>query len=142
MERLTENVLGNIQLKACENDFCKETCAEHDEEKNCDNCPIQKAFEKLAEYEDLDEQGKLLKLPCAVGDTVYYRYDGIKIAPMCVEQIIIAEYGINLLLEYCGNDEKLKYWKINIESTAIDCKVVFLTRPEAERALAEMEGKK
>lgn len=26
---------------------------------------------KLAEYEDLEEQGKLLKLPFAVGDTVY-----------------------------------------------------------------------
>lgn len=33
MERLTEKVLGNIQLKACGNDFCKETCAEHDEKK-------------------------------------------------------------------------------------------------------------
>ena len=29
------------------------------------------AAHKLAEYEDLEEQGKLLKLPCAVGDTVY-----------------------------------------------------------------------
>ena len=27
--------------------------------------------EKLAEYEDLEERGKLLKLPVAVGDTVY-----------------------------------------------------------------------
>lgn len=27
--------------------------------------------DKLAEYEDLEKQGKLLKLPCAVGDTVY-----------------------------------------------------------------------
>lgn len=26
---------------------------------------------RLAEYEGLEEQGKLLKLPCAVGDTVY-----------------------------------------------------------------------
>lgn len=29
------------------------------------------AIEKLAEYEDLEEQGKLLKLPCAVGDTYF-----------------------------------------------------------------------
>ena len=55
MERLTEKVLGFVQLKACGNDFCKETCAEHDEEKSCKNCPIQKAFEKLAEYEDFEE---------------------------------------------------------------------------------------
>lgn len=27
--------------------------------------------EKLAEYEDLEEQGLLLRLPCKVGDTVY-----------------------------------------------------------------------
>lgn len=29
------------------------------------------AIRKLAEYEDLEEQGKLLRLSCAVGDTVY-----------------------------------------------------------------------
>lgn len=33
--------------------------------------------DRLAEYEDLEEQGKLLKLPCAVGDTVY------RICPKC-----------------------------------------------------------
>lgn len=32
---------------------------------------LAKAFKKLKEYEDLEEQGKLPKLPCAVGDTVY-----------------------------------------------------------------------
>ena len=31
----------------------------------------QKCMERLAEYEDLEEQGKLLKLPCAVGDMIY-----------------------------------------------------------------------
>lgn len=29
------------------------------------------AIKKLAEYEDLEEQGKLLKMPCAVGDTYF-----------------------------------------------------------------------
>lgn len=29
------------------------------------------AAEKLAEYEDLEEQGRLIKLPCKVGDTVW-----------------------------------------------------------------------
>lgn len=28
--------------------------------------------EKLKEYEDLEEQGRLLKLPCKIGDDVYY----------------------------------------------------------------------
>ena len=32
---------------------------------------IREVLDKLAEYEDLEEQGKLLKLPCVVGDTLY-----------------------------------------------------------------------
>lgn len=67
MERLTEKVYGFAQIKKCGNDFCKETCVEHDEEKSCNNYPIQKAIEKLTEYEDLEEQGKLYRdwIPCS-----------------------------------------------------------------------------
>ena len=32
----------------------------------------EELVEKLAEYEDLEEQGKLLKPPCAAGDTIYH----------------------------------------------------------------------
>ena len=32
---------------------------------------ILKVAEKLKQYEDLEEQGRLLRLPCKVGDTVY-----------------------------------------------------------------------
>ena len=95
--------------------------------------------QRLKCYKDLEEQNKLLKLPCAVGDMVYYCYDENKIAPMRVEEIIIAKYGTALLLDYCGDNEQLKHWKINIESTAIDCKIIFLTREEAEAALKELE---
>lgn len=102
------------------------------------DCDIDTAITKLAEYETLEEQGKLPKLPCAVGDMVYYCYDEIKIAPMRVEEIIIAKYGTALLLDYCGDNEQLKHWKINVESTAIDCKIIFLTREEAEVALEKM----
>ena len=33
-------------------------------------------YEKLRKYEDVEEQGLLLKLPCKVGDTVYALYNG------------------------------------------------------------------
>jgi len=33
--------------------------------------PYRNIVERLKAYEDLEEQWKLLKLPCAVGDTVY-----------------------------------------------------------------------
>lgn len=37
------------------------------------------AYEKLAMYEDLEEQGRLLKLPCKIGDTVWnYSYFGLR----------------------------------------------------------------
>lgn len=32
---------------------------------------ISDALKKLADYEDLEEHGRLIKLPCKVGDTVY-----------------------------------------------------------------------
>lgn len=43
-------------------------CSKHCEEVggNCEDggCIIQKCFNKLGQYEDLEEQGKLLKRPC------------------------------------------------------------------------------
>lgn len=45
--------------------------------EDVENEYIIKAQRKLAEYEALEEQGKLLKLPCAVGDIVY------RICPKC-----------------------------------------------------------
>lgn len=137
------NDLGK-QICRCIVGACDDTCRHYDAEKSC--CvgyeevvqQAEKVFSEYEGYKDLEEQNRLIKLPCAVGDTVYYRYDGIKIAPMHVEKIIIAKYGVNLLLAYCGNDEKLEYWTIDIESTAINCGIVFLTREEAEAALKEL----
>lgn len=97
---------------------------------------------QLKKYEDLDEQGKLLKLLCAVGDTVYYRYDGIKIAPMRVEEMTITPCGVIIFrLEYCGNDEKLKYWRISLDNLAFKNKILFLTKEEAEAILKELSEK-
>lgn len=56
-----------------------------DKEEDCPTCSIcwdcdipprecqyiSDALEKLAKYEDLEEQGRLVKLPCKVGDTVW-----------------------------------------------------------------------
>lgn len=40
----------------------------------CDKCDFDyRICEKLGKYEDLEEQGKLIKLPCKVGDKVYVR---------------------------------------------------------------------
>ena len=79
--------------------------------------------ERLKEYEDLEEQGKLLKLPCAVGDTVYRFYT-------VDDETKIYEHRITTLTNI-----------VNIMEVGEIGETVFLTKEEAEQALKEMEGK-
>ena len=75
------------------------------------------ASEKLCEYEDLEEQGLLLKLPCKVGDTVYHVVQGRIVEVSNVDLFF-------LLLSVAEN-------RFNNS--------VFLTQAEAEQKLNEME---
>lgn len=93
----------------------------------------QQAIDRLAEYEDMEEQGLLVRLPCKIGATVYrfQRYfndvtlkSEIKIKPCVVESvstkcIITTDHMVMLFSNFGKN--------------------VFLTREEAEKAL---EGNK
>ena len=76
------------------------------------------ASEKLCEYEDLEEQGLLLKLPCKVGDTVYHVVQGRIVEVSNVDLFF-------LLLSVAEN-------RFNNS--------VFLTQAEAKQKLKEMEG--
>lgn len=96
--------------------------------------------EKLAEYEDLEEQGKLLKLPCAVGDTVYDIVlcdDGkrhiFEMQVCCVMPFGELRYG-KLWNVYLENEHTKAY-----RSFYVFGKTVFLTREEAEAALKELQ---
>lgn len=42
--------------------------------KEPDEEEIDKVYKKLKEYEDLEEQGLLIRLPCKIGDKIYYIY--------------------------------------------------------------------
>ena len=71
MERLTEVENGTAMVKGCGSN-CKygfEYCRKEDWE-NCKT--IDDVIDKLAEYEDLEEQDRLVKLPCK---DVYYIVD-------------------------------------------------------------------
>lgn len=94
----------------------------------CSN-PI-KALKEFNKYKDLDEQGKLLKLPCALGDTVY------SIAGDCNGDVIDCR---SQNCEKCGDFYKF------VEENKFDAymlneigKTLFLTRQEAEQALQKM----
>lgn len=97
-----------------------------------------KAVDKLAEYEDLEEQNKLLKLPCAVGDTVYEVQDFRKrIQPYTIIAVHVSNCGN--LYGWELKDGKGVYSNVNGFSEYDLGKSVFLTREEAEAALKELE---
>lgn len=92
---------------------------------------------RLAEYEDLEEQGLLLRLPCKVGDTVYCIEDK-KIWDCIVEKVTISRTN--------GIWFEVKTPKSMPDISAIEYaendigKTVFLTQTEAEQKLKEMES--
>lgn len=105
MERLTESnpswIDDELWERACEPD-CEE---------------IDAVYRKLKEYEDLEEQGRLVKLPCKVGDDVYYILGIPNETPCAIDKCTFELSDIN---------------KIG--------KTLFLTKSEAEAKLEELRG--
>lgn len=88
----------------------------------------QEALQKLAAYEDAEEQGRLVMLPCAVGDKVRD-----KIADH-IFTIQIVELGPKLgTLFRCGNPGTADY--AAYYDFEIGERIEILTREEAEAAL-------
>ena len=100
-------------------------------------------LQKLAAYEDAEEHGLLLRLPCKVGDTVYQISENF-IEPCTVETIFLGNYMdrngnyCNMAEIYYDRDD-CPYVSTEIYFTDIG-KTVFLTKSEAEAKLKEMEG--
>lgn len=91
---------------------------------------------KLAEYEDLEEQGLLIRLPCKIGDTVYEpRPDRGFISEYIITSAEIYNYGIffhwELKKGIYSNLRGFQYDRIG--------ETVFLTCKEAEQKLKEKE---
>lgn len=134
MERLTERVNDRLIMM---------------KQDSGDNVPYYwdegnfKVAEKLATYEDLEEQGLLVRLPCKVGDMVWDNDFGY---PESYE-IKAFSYG------YCDSyvepdieDQIIFYYENYIGSITGAFpmseigKTVFLTREEAEKKLEEMKN--
>ena len=110
MDRLTDTKQG-ISTK-------EEIEREIKSQGECNNVSL-KRYVKLAEYEDLEEQGLLIKLPHRVGQK-YYRTDFI-----CT-----SEFSDNCEREcdFCP------YYKLGVIEETLGISV-FLTREEAEKSL-------
>ena len=87
---------------------------------------------KLNNYEDLEEQGKLLKLPCAVGDTVY-----VKMQSGGYAEAEVRDFSYFLSCGFCVVVTSDKFNKQHIPLTEFG-KTVFLTKESAEAALEEI----
>lgn len=148
MERLTVNDLNKVCYDPWElcgmDSYCKKGC--HEEGGCTKGCHILKIYRKLAEYEDMEEQGKLLRLPCKVGDTVYQHM--IVGVDMSIHKPIY-EIAEAIVFKFSLDSFTLCFWTQTIEKgkqqnelpLSAFGKSVFLTREEAEDALKELEGK-
>lgn len=138
MERLTERVNDGLIMTKQDSGDNVSYYWDWDEENF-------KVAEKLATYEDLEEQGLLVRLPCKVGDTVWDNDFGY---PESYE-IKAFSYG------YCDSyvepdieDEIIFYYE-NYNGSITGAfpmseigKTVFLTREDAEKKLEEMKNDK
>lgn len=141
MERLTKREISGITYNNSPGFMC--SCYCDNCSKGTGDCDRLKAMvNHLAEFEDLEEQDLLVRLPCKVGTKLYtissfldciYNYEHCKATQKWkCEEDIPCEY------------EKRKYFVKEIKfcltlKSAIG-KTVFLTREEAEKKLEEMKN--
>lgn len=138
MERLTKkNDSGGHYYPKC-----FEKCNGLGASGECDNCEIMTSVcEKLGEYEDLEEQGRLIKLPCKVGDIIYRVNAGAK-EPVIKMRVLQVNYkqlhkDRTIIRIDAMDDNDMRescYFLEDIGKTA------FLTKPKAEAKLKELRG--
>ena len=150
MERLTEVENGTAMVKGCGSN-CKygfEYCRKEDWE-NCKT--IDDVIDKLAQYETLEEQGLLLRLPCKVGDTVWVVtspfnvFDDIEydenLCDECYEAFISSVTLYKNSMQYRIYAKVTNHFIAAYYNEQDFGKTVFLTQDEAKQKLKEMENK-
>ena len=140
MERLTERTAVGILVKE---NYEKETlktlysCYGGKPNPHYTNCEEGYcAMEKLADYEDAEEQGLLLRLPISEDSPVYS-------TEYCCGKNKSNRSGM-CFRGFCENcSDKAYYIRESVAKHCSICEInrsVFLTREEAEAKLKEMEG--
>lgn len=112
--------------------------------KDCDCGIVEDMVKKLVEYENLEEQGRLIKLPCKVGDTVWDNDYGRP----CAYTITAFSFGEceEYTCEPATTKEAVFYYANSSGSITGSFaeseigKTVFFTKSEAEAKLKELRG--
>lgn len=97
-------------------------------------------LEELKAYKDAEENGLLLRLPCKVGDTVYETSSYIDCDEEQCVNINFCECEEGVRCEHLIRNYFVKKINFQIQMLAVFGKTVFLTKEEAEAALAKMES--
>lgn len=98
---------------------------------------IHAIIKKLAEYEDLEEQGRLVILPCKIGDTVYRVMADKRIKQPYEYKVIGFWYSAD---ETCNNLHLVRYVNgvfdssISVPFSEFN-RMLFLTKEEARASL-------
>lgn len=138
MERLTTPKTERNREMICRYEDC-DVCEEYCPHLQEDNCPcLQEILEKLGSYEDKEEQGLLIELPCKVGDKLY-QIKNDELYELILIGLVYDEANKEWLLELAVQIG-LEWHKIIRTKERIGT-TFFLTRSEAEEALAKMGGK-
>ena len=145
MERLTKREINGITY----NNSPGFTCSCY-----CDNCSkgtgdcdrLKAMVNRLAKFEDLEEQGLLVRLPCKVNDKLYHFYDMdfednfADVTPdEFISEVIAAEFIIDRheITIKCITGWNTQYEYLPVVEIG---KTVFLTREEAEKKLEETKN--
>lgn len=125
MERLTERVNDGLIMTKQDSGDNVSYYWDWDEENF-------KVAEKLATYEDLEEQGLLVRLPCKVGEKLWCIVNSA-IRELRVYRFDMPAFGTTDIVFRYADGFKLERFVGEIGKT------VFLTREEAEKKLEEMK---
>lgn len=174
MEKLTIDAIiehcdrkTRMYEKACDIKYL-ETTMNNSTKEYWEHKQVAEYLRKFKDYEDLEEQGRLVKLPCKVGDTVYVDNTILPIEDMeCYEDIdnkiplyfparvISFRFAKRNWMKIAVKTKWLHEWiddETGPESDYIECeknftillsmigKTVFLTKSAAEEKLKELRG--
>lgn len=172
MERLTideiiEHCDRKIEMheKTCDIKHLKTATMNNPIKEYWEHKQVAEYLRKLKEYEDLEEQGRLVKLPCKVGNTYYsievntdsceecnFFHKGYCCDDWCNNKTVLDENGDTLINPQYSDKVFCKNHFYEINRCCFDNidkifnlreqfgKTVFLTKSEAEAKLKEMRG--
>ena len=110
--------------------------------KSAEDCEqLAEWLEKFKEYQQLEEQDRLVKLPCKVGDEIFLDFAGFgkDIDEFTVKDFHLDCFEDGEIILFCDYESNDRTFSGQIDVMEFG-KSVFLTKEEAKAKLAEMEG--